>query len=57
MPLVRASEGEAVFEGTAGAKGPLRITYRRQADGTLATEVAHGEYNKSTYTFRRAGPR
>jgi len=55
LPLVRGGEGEAVFEGASEPKGALRITYKRQADGTLSTEVAHGEYNKSTYTFRRVG--
>jgi hypothetical protein len=56
LPLVRAGDGEAVFEARSGAKGPLRIAYARKADGTLVTEIAHGEHNKSTYTFRRAGP-
>jgi hypothetical protein len=55
LRLAWLGEGEAVFEDPENAKGPLRITYKRQPDGTLHVEVAHGEHNKSTYSFRRAG--
>ena len=53
LPLVKAGDGEAVFESASTPKGPLKITYGRQADGSLAVRVAHGDEKPSTYTFRR----
>ena len=57
LRLVSGSETDFVFEDTSNPDRPLRIRYTRQADGTLATEVAHGPYNTSRYTFRRAAAR
>ena len=54
LPLVNTGKGEAVFASAAGKRGALRISYKRQADGGLVVEVAHGDDAPSTYTFRRA---
>ena len=56
LPLSKVGDGEAVFDSPATARGPLRITYKRQADGSLVVSVAHGDESASTYTFRRASP-
>ena len=49
VPLMKISDGEVVF-----ASATLRIAYKRQSDGGLVVEVAHGDEGASTYTFRRA---
>ena len=54
VPLVKAGDGEAVFDSPSTPRGPLRITYKRQPDGSLVVSVAHGDEAASTYTFRRA---
>ena len=53
-PLVKVGDGEAVFASTDPQRGLLRIAYKRQPDGGLVVEVAHGDEGASTYTFRRA---
>ena len=54
LPLEEVSDGEAVFASALTGRGSLRIVYKRQADGSLVVEVAHGDGGPSTYTFRRA---
>jgi hypothetical protein len=54
LPLAKVGKDEAVFASALSPRGSLRITYRRQADGSLVVEVAHGDDAPSTYTFRRA---
>jgi hypothetical protein len=54
LPVVKVGDGEIVFESAVTARGSLRIAYRRQDDGSLVVQVAHGDESPSTYTFRRA---
>lgn len=56
LKLVRSKQNEAVFEGQ-GAKGFLRISYRRVDAGTLTSVVERGttekEVQREEFRFRR----
>lgn len=53
LPLVRASAGEAVFEGKGTDGAPLRLTYRQPKPDALTVLLEHGE-KRSTFEFQRA---